>query len=392
MSGTSSSFFFRTPIVASIVVSILELNYLTGNDLWRREIDLQNAGNVCHCRISESFRCYLGPTTRLPSQNTLRVICALVNEAKISKPKVEEIADRVAGYLVPLILGITVVVFITWTAIGIAGRHQSTTAACINAMTFAISTLIVSCPCAIGLAVPIVVLIAGGVAARHGLIFKAAQTIDIARKVDHVIFDKTGTLTQGKLSVTREEYLDDPKTVASMVLGLTSNSKHPVSTGVVAHLKGMNVDPSHVENVVSIPGCGIEASWNGSIVRAGNPHWLGLEELPTISELMPLGLTIFCVAVDGALVAIFGLQDKLRPDALATINELKRRSIIVSLISGDNDSAVRTIATTLGISTSNVRSQCTPAKKQAYVKEQLLRPNSIVLFCGDGTNDAAALA
>jgi cation transport ATPase len=98
---------------------------------------------------------------RLPSQNTLRVICALVGEAKLSKPKVEEIADRVAGYLVPLILSIMVVVFITWTAIGIAVRHQSSATACINAMTFGISTLIVSCPCAIGLALPIVVLIAG---------------------------------------------------------------------------------------------------------------------------------------------------------------------------------------------------------------------------------------
>jgi len=88
----------------------------------------------------------------------------------------------------------------------------------------------------------------------------------------------------------------------------------------------------------------------------------------------------------------FGLQDQLRPDALATVNELKRRSILVSLISGDNHSAVQTIATQLGISTSNVRSRCTQQKKQSYVKEQLLRPNSIVIFCGDGTNDAAALA
>ena len=327
--------------------------------------------------------------TRLPSQNTLRVICALVDEAKTSKPKVEEIADRVAGYLIPLILGITVVVFITWTAIGTAGRHQSSTTACINAMTFAISTLIVSCPCAIGLAVPIVVLIAGGVAARYGPTFKAAEAIDIARKVNHVIFDKTGTLTQGELFVTREEYLDDPKSLASMVLGLTSSSKHPVSAGVAAHLRGMDVDPSHVENVVSIPGCGLEALWNGSCVRAGNPHCLGLEELPVVSSP---GLTMFCVSVDGALAAIFGLQDQMRPDALATVNELKKRSIIVSLISGDNYSAVQTIATQLGIPTSNVRSQCTPAEKQTYVKEQLLRPNSTVLFCGDGTNDAAALA
>jgi P-type E1-E2 ATPase len=154
----------------------------------------------------------------------------------------------------------------------------------------------------------------------------------------------------------------------------------------------MDVDPSHVENVVPIPACGLEALWNESCVRAGNPRFLGLEKLPVVSELMSSGLTVFCVGVDGALAAIFGLQDQMRPDALATVNELKKRSIIVSLISGDNNSAVQTIATELGISTSNVRSQCTPAEKQTYVKEQLLRPNSTVLFCGDGTNDATALA
>jgi hypothetical protein len=133
---------------------------------------------------------------RLPCENTIKSIGDLVDEAKTSKPKVQELADRVAGYFVPVILVITLLVFLVWIAVGKRVRHESSGVAAINAMTFAISVLIVSCPCAIGLAVPMVVVIAGGVAARHGLIFKTAETIDIARKVSHVIFDKTGTLTQ----------------------------------------------------------------------------------------------------------------------------------------------------------------------------------------------------
>lgn len=134
--------------------------------------------------------------TRLPHENTIKTIGHLVDEAKSSKPKIQELADRVASWFVPAIIVITLVVFVVWITVGKVVLRQDTSTAAINAMTFAISVLIVSCPCAIGLAVPMVVVIAGGVAARHGLVFKTAETIDLARKISHVVFDKTGTLTQ----------------------------------------------------------------------------------------------------------------------------------------------------------------------------------------------------
>jgi len=159
------------------------------------------AGSINHGGVLEV------QLTKVPCENTIRTISDLVDEAKTSKPKVQELADQFAKFFVPAILVITVLVFAIWIAIGKTVKGQTTSVAAINAMTFAISVLIVSCPCAIGLAVPMVVVIAGGVAARHGLVFKTAETIDIGRKISHVVFDKTGTLTQVCMFLSMEKKL-----------------------------------------------------------------------------------------------------------------------------------------------------------------------------------------
>jgi heavy metal translocating P-type ATPase len=331
--------------------------------------------------------------TRLPGENTIKTIGIMVDEAKSSKPRIQEIADRIASFFVPTILIITLVVFLIWVVIGKAVRHQSAATTCIVSMTYAISALIVSCPCAIGLAVPMVVAIAGGVAAKHGLIFRSAETIETARNITHVIFDKTGTLTHGKLSVVAEEYpAGKADWLAPMILGLTTHSKHPVSTAIAAHMKALEVQPSQVENVVSVAGNGIEATWNGKIIRAGNSHWLGCQDSPIVHEILSNGLTMFCVSMEGELVAVFGLKDLLRPDAIETINQLKKRSVQVSIVSGDNEDAVQSVARQLDIPQSHVRFRCSPHDKQIYVKEMLTPKSSVVMFCGDGTNDAVALA
>jgi P-type E1-E2 ATPase len=217
--------------------------------------------------------------------------------------------------------------------------------------------------------------------------------VEIARNVSHVIFDKTGTLTQGKLSVEAEEYpMGTADPLAPMLLGLTTNSMHPVSTAIAAHMKALGHQPSKVENVMSVAGKGIEATWNGSTIRAGNPHWLGFEDSPIVHKIFSLGLTMFCISIDGELVAAFGLRDLLRPDAIDMINQLKKRSIEVSIVSGDNEEAVKSVARLLGIPESHFRSRWSPGDKQVYVKEVLVPKESVIMFCGDGTNDAMALA
>jgi len=332
--------------------------------------------------------------TRLPGENTISNIGTMVDEAKSSKPKIQHMADRVAGYFVPVILLITVLVFFIWLAIGKAVRHQSATNACITAMTYAISALIVSCPCAIGLAVPMVVVIAGGVAAKNGLIFKNAETIEIARNLAHVVFDKTGTLTQGLLSVEIEEYPEGNASLpASTLLSLTKDNKHPVSAAITAHLKNSGIEPSDsgLEAIVSVAGKGVQGKWNGHRIQAGNPYWLGAEENVSVCEAFQLGLSTFCVSLDDELVAVFGLRDRLRPDAADVIQQLHKLSINVSIVSGDNEESVKSIARSLNVPEANLRFKCSPEDKSHYVKS-LLSPKKVIMFCGDGTNDAVALA
>ena len=360
---------------------------------------------------------FVARVTRVPGENTISMIGTMVDEVKSSKPDIQELADRVASYFAPAILGLAFIVFITWVIVGETIRRQSATVASVNAMTFSISVLIVSCPCAIGLAVPMVVVIASGVAARHGLIFKNANTIDAARHISHVVFDKTGTLTQGNLHVTNEEYpMGNRDSLISMIFGLAAQTKHPVSKAIAAHLHSLGIQSPTICDLKYIPGSGIEASWNSLPVRAGNPYWLGIKDTPEVRRLLHLGLTIFCVTLSDELVAVFGLQDTLRQDALHTITELKRRSIDISILSGDNQATVANIAAELGIPTSNTRACCSPKEKQDYVKSlletevihdhshcngshhhshahhKLRSQRPVVLFVGDGSNDAPSLA
>ena len=330
--------------------------------------------------------------THLAGTNTISEIASMVDDAKFTKPKAQELADRVAGYFVPVVVGLTIITFAVWIAVDIGIRRATPASAVVQAITYAISVLIVSCPCAIGLAVPMVVVIAGGVAAKRGVIFKSAEIIETARKVTHVVFDKTGTLTRGQLSVRVEEYVcDNRETIASVTLGLTSDIKHPVASAVSKHLKALETLATSVADIKTITGCGVEGTWDGKSIKAGNSKWLGFDQSPIVRSVVSQGLTAFCVCSDSTLLAIFGLADSIRPDAHCTISELRRREIAISILSGDDDGAVQSIAAQLDIPSEFVRSKCTPSEKQQYIKN-LLDNEEIVLFCGDGTNDALALA
>ncbi|KAI9808718.1 MAG: hypothetical protein M1825_003870 [Sarcosagium campestre] len=331
--------------------------------------------------------------THLPGDNTISEIARMVDAARFSKPKIQEMADRIAGYFVPVVLLLTVITFVIWLGINKGIRKQSASTAAVRAITYGISVLIVSCPCAIGLAVPMVVVIAGGVAAKRGVVFKSAETIENAWKVAHVVFDKTGTITSGQLSISAEEYLpSSSKATAGLVLGLTSSIRHPVSIAISNHLKASGVQPVAVESVKSVIGRGIEGHANGIRVRAGNSRWLEAEDLPLVKSLLSRDLSVFCVSVGDELVAVFGLEDSVRPDAGIVVSELKRRGIAVSMVSGDDSGAVKSIADQLGLSPSDVRSRFSPGDKQKYIQDLMDRGRKVVLFCGDGTNDAVALA
>lgn len=332
--------------------------------------------------------------TRLPGENTLSEVANMVDEAKFSKAKIQETADRVAGYFVPVIIALTLVVFIIWILIGKLARDNSLAMSVVNAITYAIAVLVVSCPCAIGLAVPMVIVITGGVAAEHGIIFKSAQAIELARKVSHVVLDKTGTLTNGKPSIAVEEYFPSESRPInqSIILGLISNSKHPISSVITGHLREKNaMIPAVLSDVKSITGMGIEGVYDKTAVRGGSPRWLGVEEHPIVQTILAKGLTAFCATVDSELVGAFGLEDTVRTDTLSIISALKSRGLAISIVSGDHPAAVRSVAARLGIEEEKTQAQCLPADKQRFVKTLGDRGDT-VLFCGDGTNDFIALA
>ncbi|KAF5520092.1 P-type cation-transporting ATPase [Colletotrichum aenigma] len=343
--------------------------------------------------------------TRLPEDNTISNIAGMVDEAKLSKPKIQDIADRVASYFVPVVVTLTIITFAVWIAVGVAVRKQSGSQATIQAVTYAITVLIVSCPCAIGLAVPMVIVIASGVAAEKGVIFKSANSIEVAYKTSHVVFDKTGTLTRGELSVSKESYVTgDPEATQSLLLGLVGSIKHPVSAAVAAHLKANGILPAPVSDSKTLTGKGVEGTISGRKLRAGNSRWLGLSSDPAVESFLSQGYTVFCFTVDGTLVALFALEDSVRPEAFATVSKLQASNVSVHILSGDDDGAVQAVASQLNIPEANVRSRCNPADKQDYIQQLLATPSTrvsksgkkpkkpVVMFCGDGTNDAVALA
>ncbi|KAL9469244.1 hypothetical protein ACSS6W_010938 [Trichoderma asperelloides] len=331
---------------------------------------------------------------RLPSDNTICAIAAMVDEAKLLKPKLQDLADRVASYFVPIVVALATITFIIWIAVGVTVRGYDGSEATIQAITYTITVLIVSCPCAIGLAVPMVIVIASGIAAEKGIVFKSADAIEVAHKTSHVVFDKTGTLTRGKLSVVAQNHVDKGK--LPLLLGLIENSRHPVSLAVATHLKEAGIIASAVGEPKSITGKGVVTILGGQVLRAGNSRWVNVMEHELVQPMLAQGYTVFCFTIDNTLEAVYGLEDELRPDAVETIRTLQKRGISAHVVSGDDDGAVQTLASKLGIPSDLVRSRSSPADKKEYIQKLLgtttVRKQPVIVFCGDGTNDAVALA
>ena len=331
--------------------------------------------------------------SRLPGGNSISDIADMVDEVSQSKPRSQLIADEIACWVVPAVGILAVSTLLVWFLIGKLVRNEPAGSAILHAVPYAVSVLVVSCPCAIGLAVPIVQVVASNIAAKHGLILKSSEVMTMARKVDHVVFDKTGTLTNKEMSVLDEHYCSKAKIfVAALTLALTSRSEHPVSSAVAKHLKCGTLQPLHITDLVTIAGKGIKGTLNGQTVRVGNARWLGVEHSSLVQSVLYKGLTTMCVVQGDELVAVFGLHSAIRRDANELIVKLKQRGIRVSILSGDENGAVHRVATQLQIPLRDTWSRCTPQEKQQHVKEVMQSQGNTVLFCGDGANDTAALA
>ncbi|KAJ8122172.1 hypothetical protein ONZ43_g1566 [Nemania bipapillata] len=280
--------------------------------------------------------------TRLPGKNTITDIAKLVEDASSSKPRVQEIADKVASWFLPTVLTIAAVVFIIWIVVGIK-------------------------------------LLSSPMESLHegGVIVKSARC----------------TLTEPDLDVVSEEFFNnDAANARSITKSLISDSQHPVSVAVMKHLgTGTKASPL-VTNIQSIPGDGIEGSMSGLKVRAGHASWTQTETLPEVRKMLDNSMSILMVTRDSTPIACYGLQTRLRADAIATIAKLRDDGISVHLVSGDQNKAVQAIAAVVGIDRANVASQRKPKEKQVYVATLMAQPGKVVMFCGDGTNDAVAVA
>lgn len=362
--------------------------------------------------------------TRLIHENSISTTRKLVSSAANSKSRTQEIADQVSTVLIPSVLLSAIIVFMAWAiSRRLNERPQPSVArACVDALTYAIAVLAVSCPCALGLAVPMPMVTGSSLGMKNGIVFRTADAVEDGSRVKHVIFDKTGTLTQGRMKVALAEYFLDGRDLEAqqMVALLTQGNRHPVSMAVHEHLRLSLVGSSiqftgEVENVV---GAGLAGTLNGMILKGGKPQWCGAELLnhPVFYEIQRQALTPFIVvrhketsrtllAGDIQLVAAFGVDDSARAEAFAIIESLQRQGIQTHLLSGDHIGVVRRVATELGLPLLQVRGSCSPESKAEYIRN-IQVPGSLslwhkfvhkgaknkVLFIGDGSNDAVALA
>lgn len=326
--------------------------------------------------------------TRLPGKNTVTDIAQLVEEAANSKPRLQDIADRVASWFVPVVTTVAIIVIIVWLLVGLKVLGYNSGYAASNAVTYAVATLAVSCPCALGLAVPMVLVVAGGIAARAGVIIKSAECTERSRRVTDIVFDKTGTITEGELDVVDEEYfMPDDNEARIITKALVAGNKHPVSLAVAKFVQAVPSSTT-LENVHVIPGAGVEADVKGGKLRAGHPKWTETESHPAVQRLLSQGMTILVITRNSAPIAIYGLRTRLRAEASRVIASLARRNITMHIVSGDQRRAVESVGEQVGIS--NVASQCTPSEKRDYVAA-LMAEGKNVMFVGDGTNDAVAV-
>ncbi len=329
-------------------------------------------------------------TTKVGEDTVLARIVDMVRRAQGSKPAIQRTVDAVAGVFVPAVILVAVLTFAIWY---VAGPEPGFNFAVVTA----VAVLVIACPCALGLATPISVMIAIGKAAAHGVLIRDGEALQRARRVDTVVLDKTGTLTMGRPQVCYAAAAGDFDTddLLTMAAGVEASSEHPAARAIVQHARERGRGPAVADHFAAHPGRGVSAVVDGRRVMAGSPLFLseaGVDTEPVSEHLARLageGATPVAVAVDGVVAGVFGLVDGVRPGAAAAIGRLRELGVEVAMLTGDHEAAADRIAAQVGIT--SVRARVSPAEKAAVV-EALRGRGSVVAMVGDGINDAPALA
>jgi len=315
-------------------------------------------------------------------------IIQLVKDSLASKPPIQKLADKVASVFVPIVISIATLSFIIWYLLGYGFTFAL--------MNF-IATLIVACPCALGLATPTAIVVASGKSAEMGILIKNGNALEIANKINLVVFDKTGTITYGKPEVTDIIKLGNltEDEILRLSASVERNSEHPLAEAIVRYARVRNLKLYEPKNFFSVPGQGVLADVDSSEVAVGNLTFmsnLGIDAKKfenTIDILSNEGKTPVFIAVDKRIVGIIAIADTIKHDAKETILNLKKLGIDVAILTGDNYKTARAIANKIGVD--KVFAEVLPEQKSEKIDE-LKKSGYIVAMVGDGINDAPALA
>ncbi len=334
-------------------------------------------------------RTFLMKAEKVGGETLLAQIVKMVGEAQRSRAPIQRLADVVSAYFVPAVVIVALIAFGIWLALGSLAY----------AIVAAVSVLIIACPCALGLATPMSIMVGTGHGAKNGVLIKKAEALEILEKVNAIVVDKTGTLTEGKPSVLSIVAIDGytRDEVLRLAASLEKLSEHPLAASVVAHAEELKIHLRPVSDFESITAQGIEGIIDGKKVRIGKQHFVlensvqreEVEFLETATMLRDEGQTIIFLAVEGQAAGLIGVTDAIKPSAKQAIDQLHRQGIEVIMMTGDNRTTAEAVAEQLGID--QVFAEVMPEDKAAKIKE-LQAQGKIVAMAGDGVNDAPALA
>ncbi|WAK03614.1 copper-transporting P-type ATPase [Methylobacter sp. YRD-M1] len=327
---------------------------------------------------------------RVGAETLLSRIVAMVAEAQRTRAPIQKLADIIAGYFVPIVVVISIVTFIVWSLVGPEPRMA-------YALINAIAVLIIACPCALGLATPMSIMVATGKGAGAGILFRNAEAIELMRKIDTLVVDKTGTLTEGKpklVSVTAANGIGE-NDLLRFAAGIERGSEHPLAEAIVKGAEQRGIEPARAEDFESVTGQGVKGRVDGHDVALGNRalmDHLGIDPgqlAARAEELRGDGQTVMFVSVDGKPAGLVGVADPIKDSTPEAIRALHSEHIRIVMLTGDSRTTAQAVAHKLAID--EVMAEVLPDQKADIIK-RLQNEGRIVAMAGDGINDAPALA
>jgi Cu+-exporting ATPase len=327
---------------------------------------------------------------RVGSETLLAQIVRMVSEAQRSRAPIQRLADQVSGWFVPLVIMVAIATFAVWATVGPEPRLA-------HALVNAVAVLIIACPCALGLATPMSIMVGTGRGAQLGVLFRDAAALEVLETITTLVVDKTGTLTEGKPRLTTLEAVGgmDPDELLRLTASLENVSEHPLAAAIVAGARERNLALTPVTEFASVTGKGVTGVVNNRRVAIGNARHLetlGVDVAPLTARADAMrqnGETVMFVAVDGAPAGLVGVSDPIKATTVEAIEQLHREGVKVVMLTGDNRTTADAVARRVGIG--RVEADVLPDQKAAVVK-RLQEAGERVAMAGDGINDAPALA